>query len=40
MIPEGGYEVEGGIYSALQPAPLAAETESILCEAALRLARA
>ena len=40
MIPEGGYEVEGGIYSALQPAPLAAETESILCEAALQLARA
>lgn len=40
MIPEGGYEVEGGIYSALQPAPLAAETESILLGAALRLARA
>jgi len=40
MIPEGGYEVEAGIYSALQPAPLAAETESILLETALRLAQA
>jgi len=40
MIPEGGYEVEGGIYSALQPAPLGPETESILFDAALRLARA
>jgi hypothetical protein len=39
MLPEGGYEAYSNIWSYLEPAPLAAETEVILLEAALRLAR-
>ena len=39
MIPEGGYEVYSNIWSYLEPAPLAAETEAILLSTALRLAR-
>ena len=39
MLPEGGYEAYSNIWVYLEPAPLAAETESILLDAALRLAR-
>ena len=39
LLPEGGYEAYSNIWTYLEPAPLAAATEAILLEAALRLAR-